>query len=493
MAPGTSTIDPLPLGVPLLMREIDAETSPHTLFRRCVQCPDTSPSCPSCPSGESCKLQIQSCTACASTSCVADNVINPGASNGNSGSQSAAGPIAGGVIGGLVLIAVVVYLVWRFCIKKRRQEFDDNVWPDEASGVEKGGDQFSLQRDARASTHTMGSIASTVYTRASNIIQIAYIPGVTNRSVESSPDLIPPVPPIPAASPGSSVLSSPHIPGHDQHFFMPIDLRDSTYSGYTDRTSMARNSVATTMYRNAIVDPVPARTATIGKAVPVSVKSSSKSSPTHLSRSSTPPMPTTTITHPRQAPVQLNTKSSIVGRMATPKAVTLVKNSSSSSTPTPDNVYELSGSERSETPLIRLPDRQLQNASPQHSNDSSTFDDGSSDDDDDSSRRAARKLVTGKSQSDSPRVTQDDSPISPVNGVPFEATSLLRPASHSGQSSSKVGSKHKHKKSSSLNQIIEEATRRAMREPRHGGLGSVKKADHDEAGPFSDEHVAGTP
>ncbi|MCJ1285090.1 hypothetical protein MMC26_004428 [Xylographa opegraphella] len=459
------------------------EDSLRTLFRRCVYCPNAQPACPTCPSGNLCQITSQSCSSCASTTCIPEQSINPSASS-NSNSGSAAGPIAGGVIGGIAAIVIITFLVWRFCIKKRRQEFDD-TWPDESSGVEKGGDQFSLQRDARASTHTLGSIAS-VYTRASNIIQIAYIPGVTNRSIESSPELIPPVPPIPAASPISSLRSSPPIRGQDQHFFMPSDLRDSTYSGYTNRTSMARNSVATTIYRNnAVVDPVPARTATMGKAVPVSVKSSSKSSPTQLSRTSTPPMPS--LTRPKQAQFQLNAKSSIVGRMATPKAVTVSKNGVY---PT-DQVYELSGSERSETPLIAPPDRRSQNASPQYSNNSSTFNDESSDEER-SRHRALQGLNVHNRRSDATTVIQDDSPISPSEGVPFITPDFRSGTRPAGASVSKAGSKHKHKKSSSLNQIIEEATRRAMREPRHGGLGSYLKKD-DDAGPFSDTHIAGTP
>lgn len=141
-----------------------------------------------------------------------------------------------------------------------------------------------MRRDARASTHTVGSIASTVLTRASNIIQIAYIPGVTNRSAPSTPGLlVPPVPPIPIALSGAST------PRYEQeHFFMPGDLRDSTYSGMTDRTSYARTSVASTIYgKNAIVSPVPAQTVIRGKPALVSVKSNGNSSSGEL----TPPVP----------------------------------------------------------------------------------------------------------------------------------------------------------------------------------------------------------
>ncbi len=144
---------------------------------------------------------------------------------------------------------------------------------------------FTMRRDARASTHTVASIASTVLTRASNIIQIAYIPGVTNRSAASTPGLlVPPIPPIPIAL--SSASTTPRY--EQEHFFMPGDLRDSTYSSISGRTSYARTSVASTIYgKNAIVSPVPAQTVIRGKAAVVSVKSNGANSPGDL----TPPVP----------------------------------------------------------------------------------------------------------------------------------------------------------------------------------------------------------
>ena len=454
------------------MANVDIDWPPRTLFKRCVQCPSASPACPSCPSGQTCSLSIQSCNSCASTSCVAVTTVNPSSSPPSShSSSSTAGAIAGGVIGGIIAIVAIVFLIWRFCIKKRRQEFDDHEWVDEK---EQGTEQFSLQRDARASTHTVGSIASTIYTRASNVIPIAYIPGVTNRSIESSPDLVPPVPPIPAASISTSTTSSPHIPGHDQHFFMPSDLRDSTYSGYTDRSS-----VATTIYRhNAIVDPIPAQTVMRGKAVPVSVKSSGKSSPTTPSRSSTPPLPTTN--YPREGQGPLNTKSSIIGRMATPRTVTVTRTPSNTA---PVSGPEFSESERPESPLMKAPIPRTASASPQYSNDSSTFDDASSEEDEESVR-ARQSLMAHNRHSNATTVIQD-SPASPHATGPFRTT----PSTSARGGAARDGRGHKHKKSTSLNQIIEEATRRATREPRHGGLGSYKRAQ----GPFSDIHIARTP
>lgn len=194
------------------------------------------------------------------------------------------GAIVGGVVGGLVCIAIATYLVWRFCIKAKRQQYAQGDWVEHGNESRESEKDFTMRRDARASTHTVGSIASTVLTRASNIIQIAYIPGVTNRSAPSTPGLlVPPVPPIPIA-----LSSTANSPNHEnEHFFMPGALRDSTYSGISDRTSYARNSVASTIYgKNAVVSPVPAQTVIRGKAAMVSVRQNGG-----RSGDATPPVP----------------------------------------------------------------------------------------------------------------------------------------------------------------------------------------------------------
>jgi hypothetical protein len=180
---------------------------------------------------------------------------------------------------------------------------DQSEWQesDEMDNVqEKAANDFASRRSTRASTHTVASMASSVLTRASNIIQIAYIPGVTNRSGPGSPDLlVPPVPPIPAMSP-STALSSPYS-ASEQHFFVP-DFRDSMASDTTGarssyaRTSiapsLARASMASTMYRqNAIVSPLPAQTIVRGKAAVVSVKSNGSNSPADSPGETTPPVP----------------------------------------------------------------------------------------------------------------------------------------------------------------------------------------------------------
>lgn len=187
-------------------------------------------------------------------------------------------------------------------MKGRRRQSEQLSWdePVDETQQEKAPSVFTMRRDARASTHTVASLASTVLTRASNIIQIAYIPGVTNRGGPTSPDLlVPPVPPIPAAvSPGT-----PRDNLHS-HYFFAQDGRNSTYSGLGDAEtrygqarlsgmpSAERGSVASTVYRsNAVVGPQ-AQTIVRGKAAVVSVKSggSGESSPYELENS--PPIPT---------------------------------------------------------------------------------------------------------------------------------------------------------------------------------------------------------
>jgi len=203
------------------------------------------------------------------------------------------GAIAGGVVGGLAALAIVTYLVWRFCVRTRREPTIMEPWDDGQDDGLEGEKTFAQRRDYRASTHTTHSIASTVLTRASNIIQIAYIPGVTNRTTASPTVLVPPVPPIPI---GMSQAGTPRST-EDQHFFVPGDLRDSTYSGlsaFSDRTSYARtsyaprSSVASTIYGKSAVVVAPAQTGMRAKPAMVSVRSGLSNGSTGTA---TPPVP----------------------------------------------------------------------------------------------------------------------------------------------------------------------------------------------------------
>ncbi len=493
---------------------IEADFTKPTLFRRCANCPPSPPPCPVCSSDEICSLIGGGCDTCAVTMCTKIG-SQPTSTPSSGSSASAAGPIAGGVIGGIAVVCLMTFLVWRFCIKKRREAYSESDWPEVEIIGEKGGDEFGMQRDRRASTHSVRSIASTALTRASNVIQIAYIPGVTNRSVESTPDLIPPVPPIPAASPLGSTATTP-LPGQqDQHFFMPSDLRDSTYSDYTvdrnsyARSSMARGSVPSTAYRgSAIINAIPAQTAIRGKANPVAVRSGGKNSPAGSTRAITPPVPIMDRQRhaKRQNDIQTNITSPIIARLGVPKAVQVRKAQSKDNVlaaasvpadPSPAN------SEKMQRSLAML-ERHTSVASSRHDGAASTFDDASSDEDSpaDQSLMGHEKLPQFAKTASLSSKSRDSPFKSPSSAPDLRHSNTMASSSPSSPDSQahSVSKAHKqrHKRSGSLNQIIEEAARRASREPRHGGLGSVGNIDmaaswRDKEGPFSDANVARTP
>lgn len=497
---------------------IEVDLSARTLFRRCASCPPTPPPCPSCAADEVCSLIGGGCNTCAVTMCQKIGAQPTSSASSGGGGGPNAGAIAGGVIGGIAVVCLMTYLVYRFCIKKRRQAFSESDWPEETGTLEKSGDDFTSQRNARASTHSFRSIASTIQTRASNIIQIAYIPGVTNRSIDSTPDLIPPVPPIPAMSPANSTATTP-LPGQDQHFFMPSDLRDSTYSDYTvDRNSyarssmtpsMARGSVPSTAYRgSAVINSIPAQTAIRGKANPVAVRTNSKNSPTGPSRSNTPRVPSVTDLQrsaSRGDPIRTNTTSPIVARSGVPKAVNVKKAQSRDNLATSSPLATTSSVINNEIPQksLAIPERHVSAIASRHHHDSSTFDDASSSDEDspaDQSLMGHDKLpqfAKTASQFRSPSSAPD---LRDSRGM--LSSSSVSPDSEGRQISKEQ--KKKHKRSGSLNQIIEEAARRASREPRHGGLGSVGSMSMAGAwrrelrepaseSPFSDANAARTP
>lgn len=267
------------------------EFARRSLFRRCIPCPDEPPKC-NCGPDETCTEISRSCNQCPTTTCIKNSDIHGGTSTNTGGSGSNAGAIAGGVIGGLAFIGIVTFLIWWFVIRKKRSAILEQ---------EKTAAAQASQRP-----RSMQSIASTVFTRASNVIQIAYIPGLTNR-------------------PGSSAPSQP-----DQHYFVPADLRNSQYSldRHSIATSLARSSVATTIYRSdAIVSPVPAQQAMRGKAAVISVKSGT-STPTDAQSIRTmdaPAVPAITDAQLRKAGLVAEGGSTIVARSMIARPVNVTR------------------------------------------------------------------------------------------------------------------------------------------------------------------------
>jgi hypothetical protein len=199
------------------------------------------------------------------------------------------------VVGGIFLIAILVFVIWKFVLKGRRhavvEEWDPTDYP-----LEKPGTVASIRDSrSRASTHTVASVASTVLTRASNVIQIAYIPGVTNRqaSTPQSPTSSThvPVPPVPIpTNPRSETLSAT---ASGQFLFLPSDLRDSTYTDLSELDAAARKSISPSLARQSYASTVyhqeSAMPTAVLKAKP-SLVSVSKSS-TASSPCPTPPVP----------------------------------------------------------------------------------------------------------------------------------------------------------------------------------------------------------
>jgi hypothetical protein len=302
------------------------------IFKRCQQCaPVITAQCPVCKSDEICTLTAAECEKCPQYECQKSSEAGQVDTKPATTSHKSPAPaIAGGVVGGIVLISLIVFIIWKFVLKGRRQsgleEWDDMVYP-----LEKPGEPSAIPREARsrASTHTVNSMASTVLTRASNVIQIAYIPGVTQRQGDqASPDvLVPPVPPIPIPTTPNG-LASPE----EQHFFLPGDLRGSTYSDATSITG-PRQSIAPSLARasvaSSIVTPTNAVPTSVTKLKPsiISVKpGSAGSSPAFH----TPPVPSVDMRRFQNGgtavkPVMVRIPSSSDGITRSPGSITHMK------------------------------------------------------------------------------------------------------------------------------------------------------------------------
>lgn len=319
-------------------------------------------------------MTAPSCDECATTKCV-----STGSGSSDDGGTDT-GAIAGGVVGGVAAIALIVFLIWWFVIRKKRLEREE---------AEKNG-SFAATRSERQ------SIASTVLTRASNVIQIAYIPGVTNRSPPETPaTLVPPVPPLPGATP-------------DQHFFMPGDLRDSSWTTTTGHQSISptlRSSVATTIYRNdAIVSAIPAQQIQRSRAAVVSIHNGGAglNAPGDDSPVAVTITPADAPAVPAITPAQLaraeavKGNSSCVARSVTAKPVMVrgpsVKKKETQNPPVINRIEELSEHSKSNNTSRAA----SATNGDQHNHNASTFD-GSSSDDDDTYPSSTANLETGSS------------------------------------------------------------------------------------------------
>ncbi len=171
---------------------------PHLFSRSCVTCEDTI-SCPSCPSGEECIMTSQTCSSCATAFCQATSSTTSSSSSTSASSSSASsasssksnvGAIAGGVVGGIAAIAIIIiaFLIWQRG-KKRRLQQEQNaqvIITDENGNPEKSQSGLNSINGPANSRSSVSTFASSIFTRASNIIPIAYIPGVTIRPASTT-------------------------------------------------------------------------------------------------------------------------------------------------------------------------------------------------------------------------------------------------------------------------------------------------------------------
>lgn len=281
-------------------------------------------------------------------------------------------------------------------------------------------------------------------TRASNVIQIAYIPGVTVRSPPDSPGLnAPPVPSLPRGAPGTD---GP-IVGPEQHFFMPSDLRASTWSdasSVNNRISLSPSLARTTYYGGEAeeIPPVPAQQAFRAQANMVSVKS----------------VPNTpALSQGRSPTVQQSSKmanSSIVARSGVARPVEIKKQGSNPRVPTLGN-------------LARQQSNKTNSMSVSESSVPVYFDE-----------KELASPIESEKEVVSPITV--DMPMKPfaMNQRSSSISGLTSDGPLSGSSNT-----HRHSKSEGLNAIIEQA----LRDAAGSHMKRPELKTHD-SGPFSDAH-----
>ena len=161
--------------------------------RECVECPKKADPCPECPAGQQCQQLSMSCTRCSENRCVPIDALDDGGADSAVSADSKSGKVAvgaiiGGVVGGLLLLVGLGLLTyyhkyWR----KRKQRYADTVGsdpPDDEKAMYKaadsaGGNGTPKGDMAAAYQPRNRSSAATMATRASNVLPVAYIPGVT--------------------------------------------------------------------------------------------------------------------------------------------------------------------------------------------------------------------------------------------------------------------------------------------------------------------------
>lgn len=160
----------------------------------CVICSST-PSCPQCGTNEQCSMTSQTCDNCPTTFC--ETIVDPVSSTKNLSSAQVGG-IAGG-ISGFIFLVVLLGLFYFFKRYRKNLDadygfgiseemkgfsgFDDDITDDPSQ--QRGYNSRNEQK--RMSTHSLSTMTNSVFTKASNVLNIAYVPGVTSRPTKPPP------------------------------------------------------------------------------------------------------------------------------------------------------------------------------------------------------------------------------------------------------------------------------------------------------------------
>ncbi len=171
--------------VPIFLKRSPGSTS-STSDDNCVSCGDA-PKCPTCKDDEQCVMTTQTCDVCPKTYCTKlTSTLNSSKNSGLSGAK-----ISGIAIGSLVFTVLLItgagYLIYtKWWLKKhpdstlfgmrlgyRNKEQDDQ---EPLDGDELGDDWGDKKQSKRMSQ--IRSSRSSVMTKASNVLNVAYIPGV---------------------------------------------------------------------------------------------------------------------------------------------------------------------------------------------------------------------------------------------------------------------------------------------------------------------------
>lgn len=179
---------------------VDTASQTRVMFffhkRDCVVC-NTLPSCPRCKADEECLLTTQTCESCPKTYCSNKALASQGISPSHNKKSSTTGGIIGGIIGGLAVLAIIVVL-WKYYQTRHSTKKAINEFKADEKSLQVDSNSPSHENDNNEATESGSTISSFSFTRSSNVIPVAYIPGVTTRqtpypngSAPTTSDIIP--------------------------------------------------------------------------------------------------------------------------------------------------------------------------------------------------------------------------------------------------------------------------------------------------------------